>query len=108
MLSQELSEVVREFSDGGTGKPGTNKVLYDDFVDMLVVASPRCACPFPRTSENERQEQVIGFVCTTVLSGLVMFVFCTIIQIPGTVGRRDYVFYAGIFPCGPLEFFLLV
>lgn len=44
---QELAEVVREFSadgGGGNGKPGSrgeNKVLYDDFVDMLVVGSPR-------------------------------------------------------------------
>lgn len=105
MLSQELSEVVREFSDGGTGKPGTNKVLYDDFVDMLVVASPRCACPFPRTARTNVRNKSSASYAQLFLSGLVMFVFCTIIQIPGTVGRRDYVFYAGIFPCGPLEFF---
>eukprot|EP00752_Nemacystus_decipiens_P010592 g9432.t1 len=46
LSEEELSEVVLEFSDGGTGKPGTrgeNKVLYDDFVDMLVVASPSTA-----------------------------------------------------------------
>lgn len=46
---QELSEVVREFrAEGGKdskGPRGENKVLYDDFVDMLVVGSPRCvAC----------------------------------------------------------------
>lgn len=42
---------MREFSaergDGGSnpnpGSRGENKVLYDDFVDMLVVASPRWA-----------------------------------------------------------------
>lgn len=51
---QELADVVREFStegggngDGGEGggnrgSRGDKKVLYDDFVDMLVVASPRC------------------------------------------------------------------
>lgn len=44
---QELTEVVREFSAGSgndtnKGSRGENKVLYDDFVDMLVVGSPRC------------------------------------------------------------------
>lgn len=34
--------MVREFSDrGNPGPRGENKVLYDDFVDMLVVGSPR-------------------------------------------------------------------
>ncbi|CAM9838054.1 unnamed protein product, partial [Ectocarpus sp. 6 AP-2014] len=49
LSNEELAEVVREFSaeggDGGSNpNPGSraeNKVLYDDFVDMLVVASPR-------------------------------------------------------------------
>lgn len=37
-----MSEVVREFTDEGhPGPRGENKILYDDFVDMLVVASPR-------------------------------------------------------------------
>lgn len=43
---QELAEVVREFrAEGGNDskgpRGGENKVLYDDFVDMLVVGSPR-------------------------------------------------------------------
>ena len=39
---QELSEIVAEFSDGGSSGPRKeNKIIYDDFVDMLVVASPR-------------------------------------------------------------------
>lgn len=62
---------MREFSDGGgNGKPGTrgeNKVLYDDFVDMLVVASPRCASPCWRTNERSQQDPV-GFVCVSFLS----------------------------------------
>lgn len=48
---------MREFSDGGgSGKPGSrteNKVLYDDFVDMLVVASPRCVKRQPVSRANE-------------------------------------------------------
>lgn len=35
-------EVVREFTDDGyPGPRGENMVLYDDFVDLLVVGSPR-------------------------------------------------------------------
>lgn len=42
VCGQELAEVVCEFSDAGNKGPnGRDKVLYDDFVDMLVVGSPR-------------------------------------------------------------------
>lgn len=39
---QELSEVVHEFTDEvRPGPRGESMVLYDDFVDLLVVGSPR-------------------------------------------------------------------
>ena len=49
--------MVREFSttdDGNQGSPSRGdkkdkKVLYDDFVDMLVVGSPRCGAIPPIT-----------------------------------------------------------
>lgn len=58
-FEQELAEVVREFSDEGRlGPRGDNMVLYDDFVDMLVVGSPRC-------------ETINFFFC-------LRFIFCTL------------------------------
>ncbi|CAM9306496.1 unnamed protein product, partial [Hapterophycus canaliculatus] len=56
LSEEELADVVREFSTEGSsngnggeggvdrGSRGDKKVLYDDFVDMLVVASPRFRC----------------------------------------------------------------
>ncbi|CAN0126677.1 unnamed protein product, partial [Pylaiella littoralis] len=45
LSEEELAEIVREFrAEGGSdskGPRGESKVLYDDFVDMLVVGSPR-------------------------------------------------------------------
>lgn len=39
---KDLGEIVREFSQAGSPRPdGEMMVLYDDFVDLLVVASPR-------------------------------------------------------------------
>jgi hypothetical protein len=51
----EVSAIAREFSHSSN-----NSVLYDDFVDALVLASPRCAKLKDRTGGSLRvQERIL-------------------------------------------------